>query len=97
MCFEARPDSPRSNRDLERTLRPRRRGEEFQGEDSIFNGANDNASSVAGMIEAAAALRSMKPRRTVAFIAFFGEEKGLSAPNTMPRIQCFRSKKQSQI
>ena len=34
-------------------------GEEVQG-DSIFNGANDNASSVAGMIEVAAALRSMK-------------------------------------
>jgi hypothetical protein len=49
---------------------------ELEG-DNIFNGANDNASSVAGMIEAAAALRVMRPRRTVVFIAFFGEEKGL--------------------
>ena len=47
--------------------------------DGIYNGANDNASGVAGFIEAAAALTAspVKPRRTVLFIAFFGEEKGL--------------------
>jgi Zn-dependent M28 family amino/carboxypeptidase len=45
--------------------------------DDIFNGANDDASGVAGMLEAAAASRATKPRRTIVFIAFFGEEKGL--------------------
>jgi Zn-dependent M28 family amino/carboxypeptidase len=47
--------------------------------DRIFNGANDNASGVASVIEVAAALSrgSVKPRRTVVFIAWFGEEKGL--------------------
>lgn len=47
------------------------------GDDRIFNGANDNASGVAGMIEAGALLRDSKLRRTVVFAAFFGEEPGL--------------------
>jgi len=47
--------------------------------DRIFNGANDDASGVAGVIEAAAALAKMspRPRRSVVFMAFFGEERGL--------------------
>lgn len=47
--------------------------------DSICNGANDNASGVASMIEVAARLaeRRLSPKRTLVFIAFFGEEKGL--------------------
>ncbi len=47
--------------------------------DRIFNGANDDASGVAGVIEAAAALSKMspRPRRSVVFLAFFGEERGL--------------------
>lgn len=47
--------------------------------DRIFNGANDNASGVAGMIEAAAALANSaaKPRRSIVFLAVFGEERGL--------------------
>jgi hypothetical protein len=46
-------------------------------QDRIYNGANDNASGVAAMIEAAASLAASKPRRSIAFIALFGEEKGL--------------------
>lgn len=47
--------------------------------DNIFNGANDNASGTASMIEIAEALSKSKeqPKRSILFIAFFGEEKGL--------------------
>ena len=46
----------------------------------IFNGANDNASGVAGVLEIAEALRALPtpPRRTVLFALWDGEEKGLS-------------------
>jgi hypothetical protein len=52
-------------------------GVRAQGEgDLIRNGANDNASGVASMIEIADALAAgKKPRRTVVFIAFYGEER----------------------
>lgn len=45
--------------------------------DTVYNGANDNASGTAAVLEAAAALSSLKPARSVVFVAFFGEEKGL--------------------
>lgn len=49
------------------------------GEDYIFNGADDNASGTAGVIANAKAFTSMKnkPKRSVLFICFAGEEKGL--------------------
>jgi aminopeptidase YwaD len=43
----------------------------------IHHGADDNASGVAGLIELAQMLSSQKPRRTIVFIAFSGEEEGL--------------------
>src|SRR5207253_3942247 len=48
-------------------------------EGDIHHGADDNASGVAGLIELARMLSSQnpKPRRTVVFIAFSGEEEGL--------------------
>ncbi len=47
--------------------------------DRIFNGANDDASGTASLIEIANALASMdpKPKRSIVFIALFGEELGL--------------------
>ncbi len=47
--------------------------------DLIYNGANDDASGVASVIEIAAALAAAKPgpRRSVLFMTYFGEEKGL--------------------
>ena len=47
--------------------------------DSIYNGALDNASGVAMMLEGARVLktRAGRPKRSVIFIAFTGEEKGL--------------------
>ena len=48
-------------------------------DEGIFNGANDDASGVATVIELAAALarENHHPRRTIVFVCFFGEEKGL--------------------
>lgn len=48
-------------------------------EGEIHHGADDNASGVAGLIELARMLstQSPKPRRTIVFIAFSGEEEGL--------------------
>ncbi|HEY7612260.1 MAG TPA: M28 family peptidase [Gemmatimonadales bacterium] len=49
-----------------------------QGGDSIYNGAMDNASGVATLLEAATALgRQPRPRRSLLFVAVTGEEKGL--------------------
>jgi len=48
------------------------------GEDSICNGAVDNASGVAIMLETARAfMQQGTPRRSVLFVALTGEEKGL--------------------
>jgi hypothetical protein len=43
----------------------------------VHNGADDNASGVAGVIQVAARLAASPPARTVVFIAFSGEELGL--------------------
>lgn len=45
--------------------------------DSIFNGADDDASGVVAMLEIARALQAAPPARTVLFVAFTGEEMGL--------------------
>jgi Zn-dependent M28 family amino/carboxypeptidase len=49
------------------------------GADRILNGANDDASGVASVLEIANALASLprRPKRSVLFILFCGEEKGL--------------------
>jgi Zn-dependent M28 family amino/carboxypeptidase len=46
-------------------------------EDRIYNGAMDNASGVAAMIESARILAGAPPRRPVMFVALTAEEKGL--------------------
>jgi Zn-dependent M28 family amino/carboxypeptidase len=45
--------------------------------DSVYNGANDNASGVSLMLQLAAYYIKTKPERTILFIAFSGEELGL--------------------
>ena len=45
--------------------------------DSIYNGAMDNASGIATLIEAASIVAAAKPRRSVLFVAVTAEEKGL--------------------
>ena len=45
--------------------------------DSIYNGAMDNASGVASLLEVAASLRGARPKRSVLFLALTAEENGL--------------------
>jgi Zn-dependent M28 family amino/carboxypeptidase len=53
-------------------------GEPIDG-DRIYNGAMDNASGVASLLEIARAMQAgdKKPRRSILFVALCGEEKGL--------------------
>jgi hypothetical protein len=46
-------------------------------QDSIFNGARDNAIGVTGLLATARYLSTYRPKRSVLFIAFTAEEKGL--------------------
>jgi hypothetical protein len=48
------------------------------GEDIVFNGANDDGSGTVSVIEIAAAIAAQNPRpkRSILFVAFFGEELG---------------------
>lgn len=43
----------------------------------IYNGADDNASGVATMLELARSLKAQAPEHSVIFVAFDGEERGL--------------------
>lgn len=47
--------------------------------DSIYNGAMDNASGIAAMLDVAASLhdKNARPKRSLLFVAVCGEEKGL--------------------
>jgi hypothetical protein len=47
--------------------------------DAIYNGANDDGSGTVSVIELASALATLKqkPKRSIVFIAWFGEERGL--------------------
>ena len=47
--------------------------------DTIYNGANDDGSGTVSVIEIASALAALPraPRRTLVFMTYFGEEKGL--------------------
>ncbi|HEY0078402.1 MAG TPA: M28 family peptidase [Pyrinomonadaceae bacterium] len=47
--------------------------------DRVFNGANDDASGTVTVVEVASTLSALKPRpkRSILFVTFFGEEKGL--------------------
>jgi hypothetical protein len=49
------------------------------GPDRVWNGANDDGSGTSTVVELAVALARMhpRPRRSIVFLAFFGEEKGL--------------------
>ncbi len=50
-----------------------------EGTDRIYNGANDDGSGTVSVIELASSLASLKdrPRRSILFVTFFGEEKGM--------------------
>ena len=50
-------------------------------EGDIHHGADDNASGVAGLLELARVFSAERPRRTIVFAAFSGEEEGLLGSN----------------
>ena len=54
-----------------------KKGGVFTPEDSIFNGARDNAMGTAAIMHAAAGLAKKKPLRSIIFLAVTGEEVGL--------------------
>jgi Peptidase family M28 len=59
--------------------------------DRINNGANDDGSGTVSVIELASALASLKqrPKRSIVFIAWFGEEKGLHGSRYYARHPLF--------
>ncbi len=59
--------------------------------DRINNGANDDGSGTVSVIELASALANLKqrPKRSVVFIAWFGEEKGLQGSRYYVRHPVF--------
>ncbi|MDT0509077.1 M28 family metallopeptidase [Novosphingobium sp. MMS21-SN21R] len=56
-----------------------------KGDDTLHNGAMDNASGVATMLEVAKAIAKEKPRRSVLFGALTGEEGGLIGSDYLAR------------
>ena len=50
-------------------------------EGEVHYGADDNASGVAALLELARIFATQRPRRTVVFVAFAGEEEGLLGSN----------------
>lgn len=54
-------------------------GARTTGDDKIFNGANDDGSGTVSVMEIAGAVAAMNPhpKRSILFVTFFGEERGL--------------------
>ncbi len=60
----------------------------YQGPgDTVFNGADDNASGTSGVLALAQAFadRAERPRRSLVFVTFSGEEKGLLGSKALVR------------
>ena len=71
-------------------------GEKPFGEgDRIYNGANDDGSGTVSVIELAGALSKLKerPRRSIVFVTFFGEEEGLFGSRYYARHPVFPMEK----
>ena len=58
---------------------------EEEGDDEIYNGAMDNATGTAAIMEVARVLAKEPPRRTVLFLALTAEEKGLRGSDYFAR------------
>ncbi len=56
-------------------------GEAVNG-DSIYNGADDNASGIAGLLAVAKYFKDHPPRHNLLFVAFDAEEEGLQGANS---------------
>ena len=63
--------------------------------DSVCNGANDDGSGTVSVIELASALATLKrrPKRSIVFITWFGEEKGLQGSRYYGRHPIFPPEK----
>ena len=71
-AFQSRIDALRVNMDSIRRVHPKARG------DSIYNGADDDASGTVAVIEIAKQIaKGPRPKRTIVFAATTGEEVGL--------------------
>jgi hypothetical protein len=72
-------------------------GSRYRGEPAIHNGADDNASGVAGLMALAEYLQKEKPETSVLgsrnylFVAFSGEEKGLLGSNFFVKSELFQT------
>lgn len=59
----------------------------YPGEgDTIFNGADDNASGVSGLLELAEQIADVKLRRSIVFVTFTAEEEGLFGSYALERF-----------
>ena len=67
--------------------------------DNIYNGAMDNASGVATLLEMARLIAQMpvKPKRSILFIAVTGEEKGLLGSHYFQPTQPYRHRQWSRV
>jgi Peptidase family M28 len=63
------------------------------GEDAIYNGAMDNASGSATLLEAATALAKAAPKRSVLFLATTAEESGLLGADYFARRPTVEAKR----
>jgi hypothetical protein len=78
-------------------------GTRGSGPDRIFNGANDDGSGTVSVMEIAGAMAALDPRpkRSILFLTFFGEERGLLGSRwalvTMGAILWCHSRKRLQI
>lgn len=57
--------------------------------DQTFNGANDNGSGTAGVIEVGRLLAAEPPKRTIVLMTFWGEEQGLLGARAYTRTPVF--------
>ena len=63
------------------------------GEDGIYNGAMDNATGIATLLEAATALAAKPPKRSVLFLATTAEESGLLGADYFSRVPTVDAKR----
>ena len=64
-----------------------------EGEDTIYNGAVDNATGIAALLELGREFSNIKPKRSVAFLAVTAEESGLLGSAAYTKDPAFKMNK----